>query len=109
MLRLPSRLGTSVAACLLATASLSAQGPGQDQLIAQLRQGGHVLVMRHGSSPGTLPTKEQAHPGNTTLERQLDEAGLRDAAALGNALRALKVPIGSVLTSPAFRARETAV
>lgn len=84
-----------------------AQG-GTPDLLAQLRQGGYVLVMRHASSPSTLPSKEQARPGNTTLERQLDDAGRRDAAAMGNALRALRIPIGIVLTSPAFRARETA-
>ena len=97
-----------LAIALLASAIPGAQTQMPDQLAAQLRQGGYVLVMRHASSPSALPTKETARPGNTTLERQLDDAGRRDAAAMGDALRALKIPIGSVLTSPAFRARETA-
>jgi len=98
----------AIAIGLVAAASLGAQSQMPDQLAAQLRQGGYVLVMRHASSPSTLPTKEQARPDNTTLERQLDDVGRRDAAAMGDALRALRVPIGAVLTSPAYRARETA-
>jgi phosphohistidine phosphatase SixA len=93
---------------MLASVGAGAQGNGPDQVVVPLRQGGYVLVMRHASSPATLPTKEQARPGNPTLERQLDDAGRRDAAAMGDALRTLKIPIGTVLTSPAFRARETA-
>jgi phosphohistidine phosphatase SixA len=67
-----------------------------------------VLVMRHARSPAALPTPETASPGNSTRERQLDEEGRRTAAAMGAALRALRVPVGDVLTSPAFRTRETA-
>jgi phosphohistidine phosphatase SixA len=98
----------SLTAGMLAIATLSGQTQGADVIVAQLRQGGNVLVMRHASSPSTLPSKEQARPGNATLERQLDDRGRREAAALGEALRALKVPVGTVWTSPAFRARETA-
>ena len=96
--------------CLVVTMAgqPNAQGQTPNELVAPLRQGGHVLVMRHASSPSALPSKEQARPGNTTLERQLDDAGRRDATAMGDALRALRIPIGIVLTSPAFRARETA-
>ncbi|HVG72119.1 MAG TPA: histidine phosphatase family protein, partial [Vicinamibacterales bacterium] len=38
----------------------------------------------------------------------LDEKGRATAAAMGEALRRLKIPIGEVLMSPAYRARETA-
>jgi phosphohistidine phosphatase SixA len=41
------------------------------------------------------------------LERQLDEAGRRGAAAMGAAIRALQIPIGAVLASPTYRALET--
>ena len=42
-----------------------------------------------------------------TRERQLDEAGRAGAAAMGEALRGLAIPIGSVVTSPTYRAGET--
>jgi phosphohistidine phosphatase SixA len=64
--------------------------------------------MRHASSPQEAPTKEAADPGNTTLERQLDATGHATARAMGDAVRALRIPIGDVVTGPAFRARETA-
>jgi phosphohistidine phosphatase SixA len=44
---------------------------------------------------------------NTKLQRQLDEAGRRGAAAMGEAIRALRIPIGAVLTSPTYRALQT--
>ncbi len=46
--------------------------------------------------------------GNFDRERQLDEPGRRSAAALGIALRARKIPIAAVFSSPRFRALETA-
>jgi phosphohistidine phosphatase SixA len=76
-------------------------------LVTALRQGGYVIVMRHASSPATPPDKEHANADNMKLERQLDEAGRTGATAMGNALRELKVPVGSVLTSPTYRALET--
>lgn len=85
-----------------------AQGtPPIADLISALQRGGYVLVMRHAASPQELPTAATARPGNTTLERQLDEAGRTGSLAMGKALRSLKIPIGAVLTSPTLRARET--
>lgn len=77
-------------------------------LVAALRKGGHVIVMRHASSPGQPPVGAALHRDNVGGERQLDEAGRAAATAMGEALRRLQIPIGEVLTSPAFRARETA-
>jgi phosphohistidine phosphatase SixA len=79
----------------------------QDELIGRLRSGGYVLVMRHASSPREAPSKAVANADNTKLERQLDEAGRRGAATMGEAIRALRIPIGTVLTSPTYRAMET--
>lgn len=79
-----------------------------DRLVAALRAGGHVIVMRHASSPRQAPAKDAANPDNMALERQLDEVGRNTASAMGEALRRLKIPVGEVLTSPTYRARETA-
>ena len=69
----------------------------------RLRQGGYILVIRHASSPREAPSKAAASADNTKLERQLDEAGRRGAMAMGEAIRALWIPIGTVLTSPTYR------
>jgi phosphohistidine phosphatase SixA len=92
---------------------LSALTPGFSQTLAansvatSLREGGYVIVMRHASSPRTLPAAAQANADNTQVERQLDEAGRASARDLGEALRRLKIPVGEVLSSPTYRALET--
>ena len=96
-----------VALLAFANAS-SAQVLTNNALVAALRQGGYVIVIRHASSPTTLPSKQTADPGNLKLERQLDEAGRAGATTLGRRLKELNVPIGEVVTSPMFRATETA-
>ena len=84
-----------------------AQSLSSSELVAALRRGGYVLVMRHASSPREAPNKETANADNSKLERQLDEAGRTGATAMGQALRSLKIPIGDVFTSPTYRALET--
>jgi len=76
-------------------------------LVAALRQGGYVIVMRHTSSPRETPDAKTANADNKNLERQLDAAGRDGATAMGKALRDLKIPIGDVQTSPTYRALET--
>ena len=99
-----SRFGSLVAALFIATAlPASAQPRG---LAAQLQRGGLVLVMRHAHAPRETPSAPD--PGNRARERQLDAQGKRAARDLGLALRRLHIPIGQVLSSPTYRARETA-
>ena len=89
------------------TASASAQTLSGKALIDALRQGGYVLLMRHASSPGRTPDKSQAAPGNTALERQLDDEGKAKAMAMGEAIRSLHIPVGAIFSSPTFRALQT--
>jgi phosphohistidine phosphatase SixA len=76
-------------------------------LVHALERGGHVLVMRHASSPSEPPAKESADAENPRDERQLDERGRTTATAMGDALHELKIPVGEVLSSPTYRALET--
>lgn len=78
------------------------------RLVLALQQGGYVLVMAHAHAPFTLPDTAMADPGNTAMERQLDDAGKAAARAMGQTLRDLNIAIGQVYCSPAFRARQTA-
>ena len=91
---------------VLGTTTAGAQILSRPALVKTLQAGGHVIVMRHASSPGDIPA--MPNPDNVPPERQLDEKGRTTAAAMGDALRRLKIPIGEVLTSPTYRARETA-
>jgi phosphohistidine phosphatase SixA len=92
---------------LLTAAGAHAQMLSGEALVKALRQGGYVIVMRHASSPREVPDKQTANPDNTKRERQLDEVGRTTSAAMGKALRDLKIPIGEVFTSPTYRALET--
>lgn len=96
---------TAILAC--AGPALS-QAPPATSVVEALQQGGHVLVMRHARSPRTAPDAAGAAAGNTARERQLDAAGRETAVAMGEALRDLGIPVGAVLSSPTFRALETA-
>jgi phosphohistidine phosphatase SixA len=79
---------------------------GRD-LVAALRAGGYVILMRHASSPGHPPDAQRADAENVQHERQLDALGRSSAQAMGEALRRLQIPIGAVLSSPTYRALET--
>lgn len=97
----------ALAACVLLDTPAPAQPRGGVDVIPMLRQGGYVIAMRHASSPRTPPDAASASPENTKGERELDAEGLATARAMGDALRALEIPIGTVLTSPTFRALQT--
>jgi phosphohistidine phosphatase SixA len=84
-----------------------AQSLSGDALIESLRRGGYVIAMRHASSPRETPGAKTANPDNLKKERQLDEEGRATAAAMGKALRQLRIPIGEILSSPTYRALET--
>ncbi len=82
-------------------------GAAADQaLVAALRAGGHVAVLRHA-----ITDRSQTDRGDLldhAAQRNLSEAGRAQAQRLGAAFAALRVPLGEVLTSPVFRARDTA-
>ena len=101
------RLLSALPLLIIASVGVRAQSTPVDEVAGRLRQGGYVLVMRHASSPRDAPTKELANPDNVNVERQLDQGGRDAAVAMGNAIRTLRIPIGTVLTSPTYRARET--
>ena len=77
------------------------------ELVEALRDGGHVLYLRHTETPED-GTDEPGSLGDCSRQRNLNNAGRADARALGEAVRALDVPVGEVLASPYCRTVETA-
>jgi phosphohistidine phosphatase SixA len=94
--------------CLLGSAAWPQSAASDEALLAALRAGGHVLVMRHAQSPRQTPTADVASKDNKALERELDEVGRATATAMGEALRGLQIRVGKVYSSPTFRAMQTA-
>ena len=91
----------------LSTAASHSESVSGQNLAAELRTGGYVILMRHASSPRNPPDAGTANTDNPNFECQLDEAGRSSAVALGEALRQLRIAIGQVLSSPTYRALET--
>ena len=77
------------------------------ELVEALRDGGHVLYLRHAQTPED-GADQPGSLGDCSRQRLLDDAGRADARALGEAVRALEVPVGEVLASPYCRTVETA-
>jgi phosphohistidine phosphatase SixA len=77
------------------------------ELVEALRDGGHVLYLRHTETPED-GVDQPGSLGDCSRQRALNDAGRADARALGEALRALEVPVGEVLASPYCRTVETA-
>jgi len=99
----------ALALAVISAPSLSHAQPLAGQgLVDALRQGGYVLVMRHANSPAAVPDRATADPENTGLERQLDAVGRDTARAMGAAFLKLHIPLSNGLSSPSYRARETA-
>ncbi|HEX5420388.1 MAG TPA: histidine phosphatase family protein [Gammaproteobacteria bacterium] len=104
----PTALAAAMAIfAVLAARPTAAQTLEGQALVSALREGGYVIVMRHAHAPRALANAADAAPGNTAHERQLDAEGQRTAKAMGEALRRLRIPIGEILSSPTFRARQT--
>jgi phosphohistidine phosphatase SixA len=85
----------------------AAQTLSGPNLARHLQSGGYVLLMRHASAPTRLPSPSTADPENKSMERQLDDKGRATATAMGQAIRTMHIPIGAILSSPTYRARQT--
>jgi broad specificity phosphatase PhoE len=78
-------------------------------LVATLRGGGCVIVVRHGATFPDQADTDPLHPDNIAAQRQLNDKGKALAKAFGDALRQIGIPVGNVYTSHFNRAYETAV
>lgn len=75
-------------------------------LIGALRAGGLNIYLRHAVTDRSQLDTGRLH--DRAGQRNLSAAGMSQARALGAAWRDLGLPLGAVLTSPVFRALETA-
>jgi len=75
-------------------------------LVAAIQDGGKVIYVRHATTDQRQV--DTGRLGDRSGQRNLSPDGIRQAEALGRALRALRVPLNEILASPVFRARDTA-
>src|SRR5207245_10606176 len=93
---------------LITAGVVYAEPPSPTELLPELRKGGYVLFIRH---PKTNPDQADTDPlnlDNVKAQRQLSDEGRKQAKALGEAFRALKVPVDKVISSKFYRAQEAA-
>jgi broad specificity phosphatase PhoE len=94
-------------ATLLVSGSALAESPSTPDWVAALRGGGHVIVFRHGATYNDQADTDPLNIQNVAKQRQLNDQGRVQAKEIGDAMRALKVPVGEVRTSQFYRAVET--
>jgi broad specificity phosphatase PhoE len=97
-----------LAAALVALACAGAWAGDDARLWARLRHGGNVILVRHASTGSGVGDPTGFRIGDCATQRNLSDAGREEARRLGERLRAERVPISQVYTSPWCRCRETA-
>jgi phosphohistidine phosphatase SixA len=75
--------------------------------ISALRQGGHVIVFRHGATHSDQADTDPLNLSNVAKQRQLNDEGRALAKSIGESMRKLKIPVGLVQTSMFQRAVDT--
>ncbi len=91
----------------LSVAANSQPAPSQAEWIDALRQGGHVIVFRHGATFSDQADTDPLNPKNVAQQRQLNDDGRSLAKAIGEAMHKLRIPVGEVQTSMFQRAVDT--
>jgi phosphohistidine phosphatase SixA len=100
------------AVCFLSTlgavAAARAEAPAKADVVPALQKGGYVLFMRHPKTHPDQADTDPLHMDNVKAQRQLSDEGRKQARGMGEAFRALKIPVGSVMSSKFARAQEAA-
>ena len=96
---------TLVTGCLLAAAGARAH---EDALWKLLQDGGQVVFVRHAVTDPGVGDPPGFRLEDCGSQRNLSEAGRREAQRLGEALRARRVPVADLQSSPWCRCLDTA-
>ena len=101
--------GVAVALVIAAATPAAAQTLAGADLLAALRAGGYVIYFRHADTDHSRQDQPPVNVDDCARQRVLSEKGRQNSRAIGEAIRALEVPIGHVLASPLCRTVETAM
>jgi len=77
-------------------------------VLGELRKGGFVIYFRHGPTDQTGSSDEAADLMKCETQRNLSAEGRERATQIGKAFRAVRIPVGTVTTSPFCRCKDTA-
>lgn len=98
--------GVLAAAQLVGETAPKLSGEG---LVNALKKGGYVIYFRHGET-SNIGDKDVADTdlGNCALQRNLSAGGQSQTKAIGQAFKALQIPVSHVYSSPYCRCLDTA-
>jgi phosphohistidine phosphatase SixA len=91
-----------------ATQPATTQAAEEERLWALLRDGGHVVLMRHGTTTPGSGDPANFKLGDCSTQRNLSDAGRAEARRTGEEFRRRQIPIGRVLSSQWCRCLDTA-
>ena len=92
---------------VLSAPPLYAQTPTTAALLAEMKQGGYVIVFRHGATNRDQADTDPLNHDNVARQRLLSPAGKEIAQQVGESFRKLGIGLGPVYTSKFNRAVET--
>ena len=98
----------TLACAALMLAAAAAPAWADEALWTLLRDGGHVILLRHAATDRTFGDPPGFRLDDCSTQRNLIDEGREQARRLGEVLRARAVPIGRVLSSQWCRCLETA-
>ena len=99
----------SLLICLAGLSTLVMAGVDSEQaeMFERMKTGGHILMLRHAFAPGTGdPANFQI--GDCSTQRNLDDRGREQAAAIGKLMRSKGIASARVYSSQWCRCYETA-
>ncbi len=86
----------------------AARPTGPLEVVDRLRDGGYVVFLRHAETDHSQKDRLGVPLTDCDGQRNLNDAGRAQARSIGEAWRALELPLGDVLSSGYCRTRETA-
>ena len=101
-------IATFSLAASIATAPTDSIDLRREELMSALRQGGYTILLRHARTNRSFQEEVASVPVDRIAQRNLSDAGVRDARLMGVVLKKFAIPVGQNIASPMFRARETA-
>ncbi len=79
-----------------------------DQLVSKLQKGGYVIYFRHAMTDWEQRDSDRNNLENCKTQRKLSQRGRAQAKSIGEAFKALNIPIAVVYSSPYCRCIDTA-
>src|SRR5438132_12080173 len=92
---------------VVVAAAADAQAVDMKALVSAMKQGGYVIVLRHGATNRDQADTDPLNHDNVAKQRLLSDRGREVARQMGDAFRTLGIPLGQVYTSKFNRAIET--